>query len=274
MILRIEDIDASRVRPEATANAIADLKWLGLDWDEGPILQSSRLAIYDMAIERLKLREAVYPCTCTRAEIARASSAPHAEDEGPAYPGTCAGRSAADATDLTMPYCWRFRAPSREIIWEDLIAGRIMFTSSQMGGDFIVGRSQGQPSYQLAVVCDDAMMGVSQVVRGDDLIPSTPRQILLYESLDWQPPEFGHIALVHDSEGHRLAKRDGAIKIATLREQGVSSNLLIGMLAKSLGMTERVVTSTPHDWLRAFQFETIPKSPWMLPHEITPWPIP
>lgn len=262
ILLRIEDIDASRNRPEAAAGMIADLTWLGLDWDEGPICQSSRLPIYEQALLVLQKHEAVYPCTCTRAEIARAASAPHPGEEGPPYPGTCAGRTVAEARNLQVPYCWRFRAADRDVVWEDLVAGPVAINVARTGGDFIVSRSQGQPSYQLAVVCDDALMGINQVVRGDDLIPSTPRQILLYEALGWQAPEFAHLPLVHDRDGKRLAKRDASIKIATLRERGVDPGTLLARLGESLGLP---TTQNPEERLRAFRFDRIPRSPWKVP---------
>ncbi len=155
MILRVEDLDTSRVRPEATQGAIDDLRWLGLDWDEGPDLggpsapyvQSQRLGRYAEVLERLKAEERVYPCICTRAEIARAASAPHAEDEGPSYPGTCAFRQVADAETLAgQAFAWRFRVPERSIEWYDLFQGAVSIDPSIVGGDFIVARNgQGLP---------------------------------------------------------------------------------------------------------------------------------
>src|SRR5262249_34212508 len=146
-----------------------------------PYLQSERLGSILDALDRLKARELVYPCTCTRAEIARAASAPHAEDEGPSYPGTCAFRSVADAARLAgRPFAWRFRVPPGPVGWDDLFRGPQAGDPSVFGGDFLVAREGLGPSYQLAVVADDAAMGVTQVVRGLDLVPSTPRQILLY----------------------------------------------------------------------------------------------
>ncbi len=204
VILRIEDLDATRVRAEAVTTALIDLKWLGLDWDEGPdvggpngpYIQSQRKEVYDGVLERLKAMELVYPCTCTRADIARAASAPHAEDEGPTYPGTCSRRTAADAAALgDRPFAWRFRVAKGSVAWDDLFLGSVELDPSQVGGDFLVGRHTLGPSYQLAVVTDDAMMGVSQVIRGLDLVPSTPRQILLYRALGWREPRFGHVPL-------------------------------------------------------------------------------
>jgi len=223
VFLRIEDLDATRVRAEAADQAIADLRWLGLDGDAGPYVQSERGEVYDEAMDRLKAAEIVYPCTCTRAEIERATSAPHAEDEGPRYPGTCSRRSASDFEALGRPFAWRFRVPQGPVSWNDLFLGHVALDPARLGGDFIVGRAGQGPSYQLAVVVDDALMGVSQVIRGNDLVPSTPRQILLYRALGWPTPCFGHVPLAVTSDGRRLAKRDGAIKLAALREQGQTS---------------------------------------------------
>ncbi len=273
VILRVEDLDASRARDEARAGALDDLRWLGLDWDEGPdvggpsspYVQSERMPAYDASLERLKRAGLVYPCTCTRADIARAAAAPHAEDEGPTYPGTCSGRSVADARALgDRPFAWRFRVPAGPVAWDDLFLGRVALDPARLGGDFVVGRSPAGPSYQLAVVHDDATMGVSQVIRGDDLVPSTPRQILLYRSLGWEPPAFGHVPLAVGPDGRRLAKRDGSIKLATLREAGVDPRRLVGWIARSCGWAVEEVPSAPSDWLARFRLDSIPRTPWVV----------
>ena len=265
VILRIEDLDATRVRAEAAGQGIADLQWLGLDWDLGPYVQSERGNAYDQALNRLKAAELVYPCTCTRAEIERAASAPHAEDEGPRYPGTCAHRRAAEAEALSdRPFAWRFRVPEGLVSWDDLFLGRVALDPARLGGDFIVARNGLGPSYQLAVVADDALMGVNQVIRGDDLVPSTPRQILLYRALAWPPPMFGHVPLVVTPEGRRLAKRDGSIKLAALREQGLDPRHLVGILIRSCGWSEMNVPSWPSDWIARFDLAALPRTPWVV----------
>lgn len=262
ILLRIEDIDTSRARPGATEAAVADLCWLGLDWDAGPVHQSERLDLYRDTLDYLKRQDLIYPCTCTRAEVARAASAPHAEDEGPTYPGTCSGRSAGDADDLgDRPFAWRFRVPPGPVAWDDLFRGRQAVDPSRLGGDFLVARSPFAPSYQLAVVADDLAMGVDQVIRGDDLIPSTPRQILLSRALGGAPPAYGHAPLVVGPDGRRLAKRDGSIKLATLRESGVDPRRLVGWAARSCGWTDRVEPSAPADWIGRFDPATIPPDP-------------
>jgi glutamyl-tRNA synthetase len=268
VILRIEDIDASRVRPEATQSAIDDLRWLGLDWDEGPdrggpagpYVQSLRLDIYQAALDRLKAAELVYPCTCTRAEIARAASAPHEEDEGPTYPGTCSGRSSSEARGLAgRPFAWRFRVPRSMIDWTDLFRGDMFGDPATFGGDFIVAREGVGPGYQLAVVVDDAAMGVTQVVRGLDLVPSTPRQILLHRELGQSLPGFGHIPLLLGPDGRRLAKRDGSIKLAILRQAGMSSLRLVGWLTRSLGLSGTTEPSPPAAWIDRFSTSRVPR---------------
>ena len=274
VIYRVEDLDASRVRPESIPQAMTDLRWLGLDWDAGPDLggpdapyvQSERASLYDRALDRLKAAEAVYPCTCTRADIERAASAPHPEDEGPTYPGTCASRSARDADSLVgRPFAWRFRVPPGRVGWEDRFRGWTDRDPARLGGDFVVGRAEVGAAYQLAVVVDDAAMGVSEVVRGDDLIPSTPRQLLLYQALGLTPPSFVHMPLAVASDGKRLAKRDGALKLATLRASGVDPTAIIGRIARSCGWSDQVEPSMPPDWLDRFNLATIPRDPWIIP---------
>jgi len=273
VIYRVEDLDASRARPSAVEEAIVDLRWLGLDWDEGPdvggpgwpYVQSGRRATYGGSLGRLRDAGLVYPCTCTRADIERAASAPHAEDEGPTYPGTCSGRSADDADRPgDRPFAWRFRVPAGPVRWDDRIRGPIELDPSRVGGDFVVGRSGVGPSYQLAVVHDDAAMGVTEVIRGDDLVPSTPRQILLYRALGFEPPSFGHVPLAVAPDGRRLAKRDGAIKLASLREAGVDPRALIGRLARSCGWSDRDEPGAPADWIGRIDLALVPREPWVV----------
>jgi glutamyl-tRNA synthetase len=276
IILRIEDLDASRVRADARDAIQRDLRWLGLDWDEGPdvggpsapYVQSERRASFDDVLDRLKASESVYPCTCTRADIERAASAPHPEDEGPTYPGTCAGRRAADAAALgDRRFAWRFRVPTGLVDWDDLFLGAMQLDPFRNGGDFIVGRHTIGAAYQLAVVADDAAMGVNQVIRGSDLVPSTPRQILLYRQLGWPEPRFGHVPLTVDPDGRRLAKRDGSIKLSSLREAGVDPQVLVGSLIHSCGWSDSMTPTTPRSAIDRFDPSRLPAEPWVVTGE-------
>jgi glutamyl-tRNA synthetase len=264
VVLRMEDIDSPRIKPGAAEQALEDLRWLGLDWDGEPLIQTQRLPLYEDALRRLQEQELVYPCTCSRQDVERAASAPHAEHEGPVYPGTCAGRSAAGARQLEGPYCWRFRVSDSRAIREftDGFRGPTRIDLREQGGDFVVWKTTGTPAYQLAVVVDDAAQGVTDVVRGDDLVSSTPRQILLYEALGLKPPRFIHVPLVVGPDGRRLAKRHGDTRLATLREAGWRPEQLVGLLAWSCGWVERAEWITASRLLPRFRLDSIPIVPW------------
>jgi glutamyl-tRNA synthetase len=270
VLLRIEDIDSPRIKPGAAEGACADLRWLGLDWDAGPVVQTERLALYESALERLRRQERVYPCTCTRADVERAASAPHLEHEGPVYPGTCAGRRAADAAALgDRPYCWRFRVPQQTPAFVDRFRVPTHLDLRALGGDFVVWKAAraglpSTPAYQLAVVLDDADGGVTEVVRGDDLVPSTPRQLLLYEALGLRPPRFVHVPLVVGPDGRRLAKRHGDTRLAALRTAGVRPEALLGLLAWSCGWLDRVRPISAAELVPLFRLEAIPPRAFVL----------
>jgi len=268
-VLRVEDLDRPRVRSGAMAQMLGDLRWLGLDWDEGPdcggpfspYLQSERQAIYDAYLARLRVADLVYPCYCSRAEVARAASAPQgAGDEGPRYPGTCRHLSAAErrgreATGRRPSL--RFRAPDRLIAFTDLVAGRMAQPVAQAVGDFIVARNDGIPAYQFAVVVDDGLMGITQVVRGADLLSSTARQIALFEALGFVIPTFGHVPLVVDARGARLAKREHAAGVGALREAGFSAGRVLGALAASCGLCAPGASLNIRDLLASFEPERL-----------------
>ncbi len=264
VVLRIEDIDSPRIKAGAARQALDDLRWLGLDWDGDPIVQTERLPFYEAALRRLQEGERIYPCTCSRSDIDRAASAPHLEHEGPVYPGLCAGRSVADAASLTPPFAWRFRLRPGPLHFDDLFRGRTEVNLRETGGDFVVWKSGGTPAYQLAVVVDDADQGVTEVLRGDDLVPSTPRQMLLYEALGLRAPRFAHVPLVVGTDGRRLAKRHGDTRLAALRNAGVRSEALLGLLAHSCGWIEKVTPITVRELLPLFRLESIPPTPFVL----------
>ena len=254
VILRIEDIDSPRVKPWAIDQIHDDFHWLGLDWDDGPFLQTARLASYEAALAELKRRELVYPCTCSRTDIEQAASAPHLEHEPPRYPGTCAGRRVADAENL-VNYAWRLRTDATIHHWVDGCRGA---QAMDAGGDFVVWKSAGTPAYQLAVVVDDAAMEVTEVVRGDDLAPSTPRQLALYRMFGWTPPRFCHVPLVVGEDGRRLAKRHGDMRLSAYRAEGVSAETILGQLAWSCGWLERPTPISARDLLPMFRWAAIP----------------
>jgi glutamyl-tRNA synthetase len=267
--LRIEDIDSPRIKPGAAEGVLADLRWLGLDWDGEVVTQTERVPLYEAALEELKRRELVYPCTCTRGDIASAASAPHAEHEGPTYPGTCSHRRAADAATLTREgrsFAWRLRV-TESPAFTDRLAGEQHINLTELGGDFVIWKSAGTPAYQLAVVVDDAAMGISEVIRGDDLIPSTPRQLLLYRALGLTPPAFAHVPLVVGEDGRRLAKRHGDTRLAALRAAGVRADALVGLLAWSCGWVERMEPIATRELLPLFRLEVMPRRPFVLTSE-------
>jgi glutamyl-tRNA synthetase len=265
VVLRIEDIDSPRVKAGAMESACEDLRWLGLDWDYGPIVQTERLAYYETALERLQAQEIVYPCTCTRADVERSASAPHLEHEGPIYPGTCSMRGAGDVAYITdRPVAWRMRVGNETIAYNDAFRGPVALNLHAIGGDFVVWKSAGTPAYQLAVVVDDAAQKVTEVIRGDDLVTSTPRQIVLYRALGLAPPRFIHVPLVVGADGRRLAKRHGDTRLQTLREAGVAAESLLGLLGWSCGWLDRTKPIGLRELLPRFQLASIPRQPFVL----------
>ncbi len=223
LILRVEDLDKERCRPEYAQALVEDLRWYGLVWQEGPYVQSDRPGLYQEAWRALARSGAVYPCTCTRRDVERAARAPHPGENEAIYPGTCRP-SRPVLVDLDEPGAvnWRFRTPPGEqVAFEDGRAGRQEFRVDKDFGDFLVWRKDGTPAYQLAVVVDDAAMGITEVVRGEDLLPATAQQILLYRALGRDVPAFYHAPLVHGEDGQRLAKRSGAHSLRALRTAGV-----------------------------------------------------
>jgi glutamyl-tRNA synthetase len=260
--LRLEDIDGPRIQAGAAAATLADLRWLGLDWDAEVWEQSQRLPVYAAAVAQLVARGHLYPCVCTRTEIDRAASAPHGpEDDGPVYPGTCSGRfeslEAARAATGREP-ALRFRVAEAALPFVDGCAGP---QAGTLRGDFVVQKRDGGPAYQLAVVVDDHAQGITEVVRADDLLPSTPRQLALYQALGLQPPEFRHVPLVVGADGRRLAKRHGDTSLRHLRAQGVSAAAVVGWLGWLSGLVPRGTQCRPHDLLGAFAWARLPRGP-------------
>ena len=230
LILRNEDLDPQRCHAEFVDAMLADLRWLGIEWSEGPdcggayapYSQSARRPHYLEAWRKLRDLGFIYPCTCSRKDLAQAASAPNDADDEPLYPGRC--RSRTDAHSFAEPagVNWRFRVPEGQSVrFSDLHLGEQSFVTGRDFGDFVVWRRDDVPADQRAVVVDDAHMRITEVVRGADLLKSTARQLLLYHALGFVPPDFYHCELVRDQAGKRLAKRHDALSIRTLREQGL-----------------------------------------------------
>ena len=264
IILRIEDLDGPRIKPGADRQAIEDLRWLGIDWDEGPIYQSSRLETYAKAVQQLIENGRAYPCICSRREIDLSASAPHAEDGSNVYPGTCRGKfktvEEARAASGRNPAI-RFAVEEEPVAFTDAFAGHRTFNVKRDLGDFVISKADGTPAYQLAVVVDDAQMGVNEVVRGDDLLDSTPRQILLYRALGIADriPQYTHLPLVIGEDGRRLAKRHGDTRIATYREAGVPAQRVLALMARWLGIEEFADPISTQLLLHSFCLDHIPR---------------
>ena len=232
MVFRNEDLDPERCRPEFVSAMFEDLRWLGIQWDEGPdcggphlpYSQSERREIYLAAWKKLRDDGFIYPCTCSRKELAQAANAPNDLDDEPVYPGKCRGRTDARSFQEPAGVNWRFRVPDgEEITFHDTHLGRQSYVAGQDFGDFVVWRRDDVPAYQLAVVTDDHAMRITEVLRGADLLKSTARQLLLYRTLGTNAPQFFHCDLVRDEVGVRLAKRHDALSIRRLRESGLNA---------------------------------------------------
>jgi glutamyl-tRNA synthetase len=248
ILLRIEDLDGPRIKPESAQQAITDLQWLGIDWDLGPIYQSSQISNFKPTIDQLVHAGLAYPCICTRKEVEIAASAPHAEDGSAIYPGTCRDRfkSVAQATAFSgKAPAIRFRVSDETIKWNDVFAGPQQCNVATQLGDFVIAKADGTPAYQLAVVVDDLAAGVTHVVRGDDLLDSTPRQILLYRALkkSGEIPIYYHLPLVVGTDGRRLAKRHGDTRLSFFRESGVPAGEVLKLLAHWCSITNANPTS-------------------------------
>lgn len=245
LVLRMEDLDTPRVVANSADRQLEDLRWLELDWDEGPeeggaygpYVQSARADRYEAALTRLGRDGLLYFCDCSRAEIARVASAPHAGDEGPRYPGLCR-EFGLEARDWKRPPAIRLRVPDRTVSFEDRFQGFIEQRVATEVGDFVLKRGDGVYSYQLAVVVDDLAMGITEAVRGADLLGSSPRQLLLAELLDGRAPKFAHTPLVVGAEGARLSKRARGIPLRDHRDAGRSAGEIVAALARTLGLVD------------------------------------
>ena len=301
VIFRMEDLDHPKDKPGAAAQAVEDLRWLGFDWDE-EYVQSERKAIYREALEALRASGLAYPCVCSRRDVEAAQSAPHAGEQL-YYPGTCRGRfkdwgeakdflansrvssDPRDSSVSRMP-CWRFKVPDgARVSFDDAFAGPYEQDVSRTLGDFPLARDEFGAGYTLACTVDDLLMGITEVVRGDDLLAATPAQILLARALskkfkhrDSETQREGgnapclrdsvlkycHVPLVVGKDGKRLAKRHGDTRIAMYREQGRNPEEVVGFLAASCGWAKKGERVSLADLLPRFDLGTIPKSPFMI----------
>ncbi|MFM9066472.1 MAG: tRNA glutamyl-Q(34) synthetase GluQRS [Planctomycetota bacterium] len=261
----------------------------------GPYLQTERGPLYEQAFERLRAAGVLYPCGCSRSDIERAASAPHPGEEGPRYPGTCRpatrtpsilppatelpaaelpapelppavaaagkGEQGGGRSGAAVAAAWRFLTPTEPQRFTDGRHGPQVHDLQATLGDFVVRKANGTPAYQLAVVVDDAAMRITEVVRGDDLLSSTPRQLLIYRTLNWEPPQFYHVPLMIGPDGRRLAKRHGDSRLAMYREAGLSPERLVGQLASSLGLLEPGRECQPRDLIARFDWDRIQRQP-------------
>ena len=289
LLLRMEDIDPARSRSDFAVSLMEDLRWLGLDWDEGPdrngptgpYVQSERFGQYDALLLNFERRGLIYPCYCTRKELRTLASAPHIGDEGAPYPGICRnleadkrarleaeGRRASLRINTYLAQA-ALGSPGDAVSFHDLVLGPQKIDLRDCGGDFALRRSDGVFAYQLAVAADDAAMGITHVVRGEDLLLSTPRQILLFHLMGKTPPLYTHVPLLHDAMGERLAKRHKALELASLRKTGVAPEAVVGYLGFLAGCLDRPQKASPRELLADFQFAKLTKRALTLPPDIT-----
>ncbi len=267
-ILRIEDLDPQRSKVAHTRLIEDDLHWLGLDWDEGglddigpngPYSQSRRSEIYEHYLNKLRATGYTYPCTCTRAEI-MATQAPHQSDGRVIYGGTCRPVSLPHCAPLPeRPHATRLWVPDRDIEFCDRTYGPVSVNLASHCGDFVLRRADGAWAYQLAVVVDDALMGVTEVMRGHDLLLSGAQQLYLYELLGFRAPEFAHVPLVCNMQGIRLSKRDASLSMESLRQRFTAAQL-IGILAYMAGLTPGAQPITARELISIYNHDLIPRS--------------
>ena len=267
MVLRLEDLDRARCKPAFCAGVEEDLRWLGLDWDEGGLgggalyRQSLRDEAYQSALEQLAAKDLLYPCFCTRGQL-HAASAPHRSDGDVIYPGTCRSLTDEERAERakTRKPAVRIRVPDEEIGFVDRLQGAYSEDLAQLCGDFILRRSDGVFAYQLAVVVDDAAMGVTEVVRGQDLLTSTPRQIYLQRLLGFDTPSYCHVPLLCAADGRRLSKREADLTLQALRESGVAPETIVGRLAHAAGLIDRPEPITPRELVPLYAVEKLPRA--------------
>ena len=262
MVLRIEDLDPDRCRPEYAETLKDDLRWLGLTWDREQTPQSLRADAYMEIFDTLQNNGLVYPCYCTRTEL-HAASAPHASDGTFVYPGTCRDLTEQQRAEKTKPPCWRLIVPNKLYGFTDGLQGRYEENLTKACGDFIIRRADGVFAYQLAVVADDAAGGITQVVRGMDLLSSTPRQLYIYELIGAPAPEFYHVPLLLAPDGKRLSKREKSLDMGALRSR-YSPEELLGTLGFYAGLISQKEPVSLNDLILEFHWNKVCKTPVMI----------
>jgi len=268
-LLRIEDLDVPRCPRRLSVQAIDDLSWFGFRWDEEPLWQSERTEVYEDHLKRLQAKGLVYPCFCTRAQL-HASAAPNLGDTQYVYPRTCAHLTDTEIETLsqTRRPAMRLRVPDEVLSFEDGLYGLQSENLAHDCGDFILRRSDGLFGYQLAVVTDDALSGVNEVVRGRDILTATPRQIYLLRELGYPVPRYLHIPLLMDADGRRLAKRDRDLDLTALSRR-FTSEALLGMLAFSAGLLDEPRPTTLEGLIPLFDWAKIRREDMRLPRGMT-----
>ncbi|MDY5661995.1 MAG: tRNA glutamyl-Q(34) synthetase GluQRS [Coriobacteriales bacterium] len=256
--LRLEDLDDRCQSAENARLIVDDLAWLGLDWDE-QLTQTARISAYQSAFETLRARDHVYPCFCSRADL-HAASAPHASDGTPLYAGACRSLSPEQVAEksLLRPPAYRIEVPDKTIEFTDGHLGLVRQNLAAECGDFVLRRSDGVFAYQLVCVVDDALTGCTQVVRGDDLLSSTPRQLFLYDRLGYGAPQFFHHPMLLSPDGRRLSKRDRDLDLGELRARHVAPEGLVGKLAFMLGIIEQPEPCRPDELIGEFSWAKLP----------------
>ncbi len=268
-LLRIEDIDRNRCKAEFEDHQLADLNALGIDWDAEPLRQSERGSIYDESLDRLKERRLVYPCFCSRKDIQLALSAPHV-GEGTGYPGTCSILTSSESASRIKAgeqHCWRLRVDQAPKVFIDGFHGDVSIDLSCDGGDFVIKRADGFHSYQLVCAVDDALSGVSEVLRGDDLLDSGARQAYLLHCLGLPIPRYIHIPLMNATDGNRLAKRVGSEDLSGFLSRGYTVEQIRGYLAWSLGLCERGEVLTMQRLTERWALKRVPREAFIFNDE-------
>ena len=261
LLMRVEDLDGPRVKPGAAADALDTLAWLGLDHDGGVLTQSDDLEPYRRAMRALAEGGRVYPCALTRSEIEQAVRAPHATEHELRFPPELRPDGAAGAAFDAEDTNYRLRVEPETLAIADEVAGPLAQRPFDEVGDFVVWTKRGVPAYQLAVVVDDARQQVTDVIRGDDLLPSAGRQTLLYRALGHAPPRWWHLPLVLGEDGRRLAKRHGDTRLPTYRAAGVRPERVVGLLAWWSGVLDAPRESSADDFRKAFDPARLPREP-------------